>query len=242
MCTVSFIAVKDKVFLTSNRDEHKSRPSAFAPVETLINDVKVVYPKDPKAGGTWFAVNEFGTVTVLLNGAFEYHKSTGNYRRSRGLIVLDIIGSKTPLSAIKTIDLNLIEPFTLVLFADGGLFELRWDGQQKHLRQLDADTPYIWSSATLYTKEVMQDRENAFAQFLGNGPAPTGEAIIAFHTNKTEDQENGFVIDRGTGLKTFSVTQALLDETGISLCHKDLRTGTRTKNHLGMATKLCSPS
>ncbi len=242
MCTVSFIASKGKVFLTSNRDEHESRPSAFAPVESYINDVKVVYPKDPKAGGTWFAVNEFGTVTVLLNGAFDYHKSTGNYRKSRGLIVLDVIGSKTPLEDIKTINLNQIEPFTLVLFVDGTLFELRWDGQEKYLKQLATDTPYIWSSATLYTKEVMQERENAFTRFLDTKPLPTGDAIIAFHSNKTEDQENGFIIDRGTGLKTFSVTQALLDETGISLCHQDLLNGTRTENHLGIHAKLCSPS
>jgi uncharacterized protein with NRDE domain len=55
----------------------------------------VIYPKDPKAG-TWYVVDEKGTVLVLLNGANEKHVAGLNYRKSRGLIVLDIIGNVSP--------------------------------------------------------------------------------------------------------------------------------------------------
>jgi hypothetical protein len=46
-----------------------TRPSAIA-LKT-INGKNVIYPKDPKAGGTWYVVDENGTVLVLLNGAEE---------------------------------------------------------------------------------------------------------------------------------------------------------------------------
>ena len=57
---------------------------------------KIIFPKDPKAGGTWYAIDEFGTILVLLNGADEKHKVQLPYRKSRGLIVLDIISSGSP--------------------------------------------------------------------------------------------------------------------------------------------------
>jgi hypothetical protein len=36
-----------------------------------LNNKNVIYPKDPQAGGTWYAVGDNGSVLVLLNGANE---------------------------------------------------------------------------------------------------------------------------------------------------------------------------
>jgi hypothetical protein len=46
--------------------------------------VNVIYPKDPKAGGTWYVVDENGTVLVLLNGAEEKHTIKLSYRKKPG--------------------------------------------------------------------------------------------------------------------------------------------------------------
>ena len=66
MCTVSFVYTHDKVIITSNRDEQVIRPSAIPPKNHTLNGKNIIYPKDPKAGGTWFVVDENGTVLVLL--------------------------------------------------------------------------------------------------------------------------------------------------------------------------------
>jgi hypothetical protein len=58
-----------------------TRPSAIAP-KTIVNGKNVIYPKDPKAGGTWYVVDENGTVLVLLNGAEEKHTIKLSYRRA----------------------------------------------------------------------------------------------------------------------------------------------------------------
>jgi hypothetical protein len=64
------------------------------PKNYTVNGKNVIYPKDPKQElGT---VDEKGTVLVLLNGANEKHVLGLNYRKSRGLIVLDIIGNVSP--------------------------------------------------------------------------------------------------------------------------------------------------
>ena len=70
---------------------------------------------------------------VLLNGAEEKHIDTGNYAKSRGLIVIEIIGSTSPFNAWQTIDLDRIEPFTLVLFENFKLYQLRWNGEEKNV-------------------------------------------------------------------------------------------------------------
>ena len=221
MCTVSYIPKGDSFVFTSNRDEHKSRPPAYVPQQKIVNGQKIIYPEDPKAGGTWFAVNERGILAVLLNGAFKKHTPKGNYAKSRGLVVLDIISNKNPQDYLTTINLFNIEPFTILVFQEGNLKELRWNGEEKFIKKVDATKTHIWSSVTLYKPEVIENRQAMFSSFIEKGSLETSN-IIDFHCNNNEDFENGFVINRDTGLKTFSVTQAVLHKTKIALEHIDM--------------------
>nr|WP_299343208.1 NRDE family protein [Allomuricauda sp.] len=222
MCTVSFIAQNGSYFITSNRDEHISRPKSFAPKEQTINSVRVLFPKDAKAGGTWFAINENEQVGVLLNGGFVPHESKGPYAKSRGLVLLEIIGSDNPLQVVKDIDLKNIEPFTLVLFVSKELVEFRWDGNKKYFSNLDSERSYIWSSVTLYDETAIEVRNRLFSKFVRETTTFTPDKVVDFHSNNHEDFENGFIIDRTTGLKTFSVTQAILSPGKTKLKHFDL--------------------
>ncbi len=107
MCTVSFVKANGKIIITSNRDEKIIRPNAIEPKTYQLNNKNVIFPKDNKAGGTWYAIDEHSNVLVLLNGAEEKHILKESYRKSRGLIVLDLIGCESPLEAWKTIDLKI---------------------------------------------------------------------------------------------------------------------------------------
>ena len=70
MCTVSFVNSNQKIIITSNRDEQIVRPS-IEPKNYLINDKNIFFPKDTKAGGTWYAIDEEANILVLLNGDLE---------------------------------------------------------------------------------------------------------------------------------------------------------------------------
>ena len=222
MCTVSYISRKNGCFITSNRDEHISRPVAIGPHENVLNSIKVLFPKDPQAGGTWFAMNEFGAVAVLLNGAFVNHERRLPYLRSRGLIVLEVIASMEPQTLLQTMDLIGIEPFTLVLFDGQELVEFRWDGNLKHLKVLDTAQDHIWSSATLYNEQAIAQRKSLFDAFVASGESVSASQIVDFHSTNNEDYENGFIINRDNGLKTFSVTQVILDGDKTAMRHFDL--------------------
>ncbi len=222
MCTVSFVSTGGSVIITSNRDENIQRETAAAPAFEQLKNIKIIFPKDTRAGGTWFAAGDNGVVTVLLNGAFVKHYPSPPYRKSRGLVLLDIIASDEPFLFFNEMDLANIEPFTVILYQTGNLHELKWDGKQKHVLQLDVQQNHIWSSATLYTDEVIGHRKNLFDRFIADTGTITSASVYHFHNNNNRDEENGFVINRQTGMKTFSITQALIQDNSINFIHHDL--------------------
>ena len=222
MCTVSFVCANDKIIITSNRDEQVLRP-AIPPKNYLINNKKIVFPKDPKAGGTWYAVDDSAAILVLLNGASEKHHWQPPYRRSRGLIVLDIISGTAPIESWEAIDLENLEPFTLILYQTKQLYQLRWDGVEKELVRLDATKNYVWSSATLYPATVREKREEWFYQFLDTNPDINQDKMFHFHRyTEDADKENGLVINRNDKLKTLSITQTVVEKNKVVMVHYDL--------------------
>lgn len=224
MCTVSFVCSNDKIIITSNRDEKTIRPSAIPPKNYILNGKNIIYPKDSKAGGTWYVVDENGTVLVLLNGADQKHQVQSNYRKSRGQIVLEMISSVSPKKFWKEIDLEKIEPFTIVLFQDKLLFQLRWNGIEKSTVNLETDKNYVWSSSTLYSKEIREQRESWFYAFLdANLLEITEEKMLHFHRyTEADNNEHGLVINRNNEMKTLSITQSVIEKNKMMIHHLDL--------------------
>ena len=236
MCTVTFVRSNDKIIITSNRDEQVLRPNALEPKKYTINNREIIFPKDPKAGGTWYAVNEEGTVLVLLNGADEKHQITGNYRKSRGLIVLDIISDFSPIDAWDKIDLEAIEPFTLVLFQDKNLYQLRWNGMKKDKLALDTNQNYIWSSTTLYPIEVRENRARWFFDYMNSKKNLSEKEMYDFHRyTENENSENGLVINRNNFLKTLSITQTTIENNKAVMKHFDLVNQKEFENAINFA-------
>lgn len=212
-----------KIIITSNRDEKMLRPNAIEPKNYLINNKKIIFPKDKKAGGTWFAISEHSTILVLLNGADERHILKENYRKSRGLIVLELISSESVIEEWKAIDLESIEPFTLVLFENQKLYQLRWNEIEKSIVELDTNESHIWSSSTLYPKEIRERRASWFYNFLDTKPEVNAKELFNFH-RYTEEQntEHGLVINRNGTLKTLSITQTVIEKNKVAIHYNDL--------------------
>lgn len=223
MCTVTYIPSGDGIFLTSNRDERRGRAVALEPSVYEGSTGHLLYPKDAQAGGTWFAVHEKGHVLILLNGARVRHTPRGPYRKSRGLVLLDVADSESPLDQFKRLDLEGIEPFTLVLLEDGQLHECRWDGATKHHREPDPGEPHIWSSVTLYDQEVIQKREGWFAGWLLDNPDPGQETILRFHQFTGDgDRYNDLLMNRDDRMLTVSITSLRYGGGGGRMTYLDI--------------------
>ena len=224
MCTVTFMPVRGKYFITSNRDEKNIRQTATAPSVYELNNNKLIYPRDGDRGGSWIALSENGNAAVLLNGAFEKHTPQSAYRISRGRIFLEIISDEMPHQYFHRLDLLQIEPFTMVIIEQQNLYECRWDGRKKHVRILDKEHPHIWSSVTLYENDIIKKREQWFAAFLQNKPEPTQKDILEFHlfAGNGKAAEN-LLMQRTNIYATVSITSMLLTSDRGSMKYLDLK-------------------
>lgn len=227
MCTVTFIPVKDTFYITSNRDEKSLRKQAFPPKKYKHDEITITYPKDADAGGTWIALRNDGNAAVLLNGAFEKHVSMPPYRRSRGKIFIDIISTALPVQTFTAIDLENIEPFTVIIFHEKHLYECRWDGCKKFVKQLSNTQPHIWSSSTLYAKEVVKKREQWFAEWLRKNPAPQQTDILHFHRFAGDgDSRNDLFMNRDGKMHTVSITNIQIAPQSFCMRYFDLKDNT----------------
>jgi uncharacterized protein with NRDE domain len=230
MCTVSFYRHDKTVIITSNRDENIHRPSATVPNVQSFGNKKIYYPKDPQAGGTWFAADATGNAFVLLNGAELKHEHSPPYRKSRGLILLEIASSTSPLKCWDTIDLTNIEPFTIVSFVEHELIEMTWDGHQKKKTSKNHLSSFLWASSTLYSPAIQQARKQWFQNFIIEKSRPlTSDNLIHFHTQtQSEDKVNGLVISRNGILLTKNITQFHMEDTQVRMVHLDLVENSKT--------------
>ena len=204
MCTVTFLPLNKREFiLTSNRDEDVLRARALPVQEYLINNRTIFFPKDPKANGTWIAYDVKGYTLCLLNGAYEKHIPKNEYKKSRGLMLLDFYNYNEPEDFVEHYDFNGIEPFTLIMAYSCSdtdkvkLYELKWDEKEAKLYKHDSALPQIWSSATLYSIEVVEERKMWFANWIEKNSSYTNDDILFFHhfgAGQTHEKLNNAIL------------------------------------------------
>lgn len=223
MCTVTYIPTSGGVMLTSSRDEHINRAPALPPANYPAGCRSLIYPKDAQAGGTWIARRDDNSAAVLLNGGFENHNRRPHYRKSRGLVMLDVFAADEPCDYFRDVVLEDIEPFTLILLTGGILLQCTWDGENRHISDLDARKAHMWSSATLYGRDLRGKREILLQKWLSLAGEPVQETVLGFHLGKNlryETSQSRIYAD----MRTVSVTSLQLMANGnTSIRYHDLR-------------------
>ncbi len=233
MCTVTFIPLKNHYYITSNRDEHGTRGHAIAPKKIHLNGFKILCPRDTDAGGTWIATKNTGETIVLLNGGFIKHHPTPPYKKSRGILLLNVIAKNDPLQTLETEDLTNIEPFTIVYFNNLLLTELRWDGMKKYFKNLNITVPHIWSSVTLYVPKIIKKRQTWFDEWLHVNPTPKLKEILHFHLNAGEgDAAIDINMNRNNELSTVSISSIFISKQQNKFYYIDLINNTSYKESL----------
>lgn len=226
MCTVSFVPAKDGFVFTFNRDELPVRYTPHFITQEQLQYKTVYFAKDSKAGGTWFAADSLGNVVMLFNGAFTKHAKQPVYVKSRGVILYEMIAAQDAQQYFGNSCLQGIEPFSVILFENKNLFRLTWDGAEKHVVKLLKEGRYIFSSATLYSDTAQEMRRSWFASYLQLQPQVNSQSVMYFHSKyKSEDRENGLIIEREAGCCTLSISQVVIQDNKLQLKHHDLRTG-----------------
>lgn len=239
MCTVTLIPLgKTDFVLTSNRDEAPERVT-LDPDFYLEKGVNLIYPKDVLAGGTWIGVSDNNRLICLLNGGFTLHERQESYRLSRGVVVKELLIRSNYLELIESFNLIHVEPFTIVLvdWQDGlSFYEFVWDGKAKHVTKLPHE-PKIWSSSTLYTETMKQERIKWFEDYR-IGSELNSESILQFHkTAGHGNKDFGVIMDRHF-VKTTSITQVEKKAHFVTMNFLNLQKNTLSKSNLSFSKSI----
>lgn len=217
-----YIPTGNTRIIASLRDESPLRQASVPPAVFEGADTRYIIPLDPMGGGSWIGINDRNTAIILLNGAFEKHLPSPPYVMSRGQVVKKLLDSTFPVVEWLLMPMAGIEPYTLIVFTDGLLFRLTWDGAEKHRQPLDADICHIFSSATLYDSQARQQREHLFYNWMAMRPPVDKLSLLDFF-NSVDDRANGFIINREEKVKTLSYSFINLDSIEPQFHYYDLR-------------------
>ena len=190
MCTVSWARQPDGYHLLCNRDEKRTRGTAFAPRVVEMGGVRYVAPIDPDGGGTWLATNEYGVSLCLLNGE-PGCQSTGP-RRSRGLLIRELAGAPTAGECAlwtQQLDLRPFSPFSLVILEPGrSAIVAQWDGREFVVDPAgDARMPL--TSSSYDAAGVRRSRLNDFARRVDPSRPLDPALLYWFHASHGESPD-----------------------------------------------------
>lgn len=223
MCTLTYVPAEAGFVATINRDETPLR-SAAMPVIEEYNQRQLWLAPEPVSGSSnsiFDIVNH--RLMVLLNGAFMPHDHRPPYRLSRGVVIKESFSFPNLAEMSEGFDFSEIEPFTLIKLDRQGIEELRWDGGRVLYSEPVTDTATIWSSAKLYSQEIIKQREEQFAQWIGKTNAIYPQNLFEIHQRKSPDSRGpGFRMNHADLVKTVSITQFLFEPERVRLRYLDL--------------------
>lgn len=227
MCTLTFVPLGNNDFiLTSNRDEAPGR-NTLPPQIYTEDGVKLLYPKDAVAGGTWIGVSDRKRAISLMNGGFIPHKRKEVYRMSRGLVLKVLLKASNLNLELSNYNFKDIEPFTAVVLDWQNALVLKtlvWDEEKLHIIN-EPLIPKIWSSSPLYPGDIKHRREKWFSSFISEKKTVSEKEILQFHKNAGEgDNETNLIMDRGF-VRTKSITQLVKNENNVQCRYEDLQSG-----------------
>jgi uncharacterized protein with NRDE domain len=232
MCTVVFIPAQGKYLIASLRDEHPNRSKAGLPILTHSSQKKYIAPIDPQGGGTWVGINDGGAAIVLLNGGFKNHIKKNCYARSRGQIVTELLSVNDPIQNWNNIELINIEPFTLIVWVNGHLVQLVWDGEKKYQTVKDTSKAHIWSSSTLCDENEKQTRSGKFEDWLNNSNDRTRASILEFFFNKQHFNKSIFIKNSAEIITHSYTCIELFENEQNTINYQDLFTEHNTSNSI----------
>lgn len=186
MCTVSISRHENRLIVTSNRDERRTRDEAGIRQE-LVGDTQRIYPVDAQAHGTWVGVNDFGLASSLLNMYESDYK--GNI--SRGLIIPRLLEFQTLTEAREWLNVSFqvaeYSAFVLLLMDRDTLYRYRWDGVSMDEELIEFDHYFLESSSSVDLVNTITHRQNIFKEWQAKpGMDHSANGLLTFHCYREE--------------------------------------------------------
>ncbi len=212
MCTVTVIPHGDALVITMNRDESRHR-AEDAPLVTQISSAHYGwFPIDRMGRGTWFGINNFGVVAVLLN---RYQESNKLAHCSRG----DLVPAALKLQSLNNIeaeslpiDWQAYAPCDLLLLQGKRVVRFSWSGDHCHRTEGAYDSPFILTSSSVDIAEASAWRHQSFSKFIAEQLDADANAALRFHLTECASNPSLGVFMQRAQRHTKSITQVHLSQ------------------------------
>jgi len=218
MCILSIVKSEASIIITSNRDEQRSRKNSQPPEIVEFESRQTILARDAQAHGTWLLTDNCGRTAILLNGAFEFHTPSPPYRESRGIILMNLFQEENFKSAFLFYNLENIEPFQIIYIDHNQTHQCIWDGNQKHIFNIDLSLPQVFFSPTLYTKSLQEKKKKHFFDTFTNFQILNAHQLFEFHSEQNENSDVDFFMNR-EHQTTKSISQIELHSTFSKYIH-----------------------
>tara|TARA_Y100000590_G_C15675004_1_gene997669 strand:+ start:1018 stop:1791 length:774 start_codon:yes stop_codon:yes gene_type:complete len=119
MCTSVILFRKEHhwpLIVGSNRDESFLRKSKFPARHWPKTYPKIIGGFDEKKGGSWFAINDYGLISIIHNRNLE--KNNNLIKKSRGNIILELLDFENiddSLEFLKNLNQSIYNGFNIIL-------------------------------------------------------------------------------------------------------------------------------
>lgn len=217
MCTLAWGSEKEGVWICFNRDEQRTRAEAEPPGIHVHGGQRLLYPRDPEGGGTWFALHPAGFAVALLNHYPAVRPPTPVHPRSRGLLVPELAAcGSVPVAAnwLRQQSLDAYRPCTLVLLSRNEAALYSWGGRKL---EWASHCPFFHTSSSYKPDQVARWRQARWEAATGGTVAGPREASLLLQ-QVAPDPAYGFTMDRDDA-RTVSRIEARMDPGGVELVY-----------------------
>ena len=226
MCIVSYVHRKNGFILTSNRDENPNRKT-INPDYYFIDNQTFIFPKDKKAGGTWFAINcTKSQVGCILNAQQPHHKKSN---QSRGVFLLNHLKKFRFYQNLTARHFQNLPPFEY-LFIDykqkyPQFRTYYWDGQKLLNKKSEPLKNELWSSKSLYSREKHSENLSSYNRWIKQNPNFNQESVMQLHEDyfvQGLKSKNFHRHQQTLNIQTVSITSLSVDGDNKKLVYRDL--------------------
>ena len=218
MCTLSLFRGDDGYRVFMNRDERHDRTPELPP-QIINKNPTITAPVDPNSGGTWIAHNDKGYWGALLNGYTPRPDHIAPASKSRGGILIDVLGAVDPLQAMQDLDPHPYENFRLVIGNTKTHHMMRWDGtsyKETDFLAVHEDRIFFTTSSSWQQDSVMDIRKKLFEQWL-NDQSYHENGVPDFHYSTAPNLESAPLMYRSySGTKSITAMNVCAGETTMS--------------------------
>lgn len=204
MCTVSVVALRDRLRVMCNRDERHTRLEAWHPRAEATASGFALMPVDPDTGGTWIAVTSHGLVFTLLNGDGPAPAGAP----SRGRLIPALLDARSMAEVVERAERLCGTPWPphrLIVTSRMRVVELRLRARGVGVSEVPLTTPVMRTSSSFEAATVVPARRALFLAQVEGAPDPLA-AQDAFHRHRWTDRAWASVDMRRHDAATHSIT------------------------------------